>query len=79
MDEIEAIRSWREQNGCSDYGGVVVLHQGTVAGWVNMLRNPEHWQPGCVAVDEEGRRWTALGGNDQDGASVWQPNSHIPE
>lgn len=78
MGEIETASTWREQNGYKDRGGVVVLFQGRVQGWVNVLRNPEHWQPGCVAIDEEGRSWTALAGDDRNGALMWLPDSPIP-
>jgi hypothetical protein len=27
--------------------------RGQVQSWVNELRNPEHWQPGCVAIEEQ--------------------------
>jgi hypothetical protein len=49
-----------------------------VQGWVNKLRNPEHWQPGCIAVAEDGKTWTAFGGNEQDGALLWLSNEAIP-
>lgn len=71
MDTQSANR-WRNQNGYTGRGGVVVLFGGEVQGWCNQLRNPEHWQPGCVAVDECGNRWIAVGGNSKDGATCWQ-------
>jgi len=30
-------------------GGVVVIFGNEVAGWMNELRDPQHWEPGCVA------------------------------
>lgn len=69
---IEA-RHWREQCGYVGRGGVVVVYGGTAQGWVNTLRNPEHWQPGCVAVDEAGHTWVAVAGDGQDGARMWMP------
>lgn len=68
---IDAARCWREQNRYVGRGGVVVLYEGKVQGWVSALRNPGNWRPGCVAVDEDGHRWTARAGNDLDGALIW--------
>jgi len=74
MRDINTARRWRVRSGYNGRGGVVVVFEGTAQGWVNELRNPEHWRPGCVAVDETGSSWTASGGTDQGGASVWMPN-----
>lgn len=63
---------WRNQRGYTGRGGVVVLFFGEVQGWCNQLRNPEHWQPGCIAIDEQGNHWTAIGGNARDGAVEWR-------
>ena len=73
MTHIETARRWRDENGYVGRGGVIVLFEGEVQGWVNQLRDPGHWRPGCVAVDEESRAWTAVAGNDKDGALVWLP------
>lgn len=62
---------WRKENGYAGRGGVVVVFKGEVQGWVNELRDPEHWQPGCIAVDESGNTWEAVGGNSYDGAETW--------
>lgn len=66
---------WRGQNGYVGRGGIVVLEPARheVAGWSNELRNPEHWIPGCIAVNEDGECWEAKGGDDQHGAVVWVP------
>lgn len=68
---------YRAKIGESD--GVITIHQGEVQGWSNELRNPEHWAPGCVAVDRDGNQWEAVGGNEHDGATEWktlQPESN---
>lgn len=62
---------WRTRHGRS--GGVVVFSRGVVSSWVNELRNPEHWVPGVIAIDEDGAGWQATGGNDFDGATWWRP------
>ncbi len=57
----------------SGKGGVVVLWEGKAQGWVNELRDPRSWQPGCIAVSvDSDRQWQAIGGNDYDGALVWE-------
>lgn len=67
MTSIDEARRWRDQNSFVGRGGVVILFEGKAQGWANMLRNPEHWQPGCVAVDEDRRSWTAVAGDEQKG------------
>jgi len=74
MTDVESARQWRERYGYVGRGGVVVLLNGEVQSWVSELRNPEHWQPGCVAADESGHTWTAIAGDEQKGASMWMPN-----
>jgi len=65
--------TWREENGCTGKAGVVIFFDGEVQGWCNELRDPQHWQPGCIAVDEDGRGWVAVGGTNYMGADSWQP------
>lgn len=79
MNPVSIAVRWREQNGYIGRGGVVVLFGGEVQSWVDRLRNPEHWQPGCVAIDEQGRTWTTIAGNPSDGALMWIPNEPIEE
>lgn len=78
MTMIDDARRYRESENLVGKGGVIVLFRGEVQGWVNELRNPEHWQPGCVAVDEQGRTWTTIAGNEYDGALMWLPNDQTP-
>lgn len=54
-------------------GGVVVIFGNHVAGWMDELRDPQSWEPGCFAIDENGNEWVAVGGNTYDGAEKWQP------
>jgi len=70
---VDAAQQWRVKFGYVGRGGVIVLFDGDAQGWVNELRNPEHWRPGCVAVDEVGCSWIAVGGNERDGAKAWMP------
>lgn len=73
MEDLETAHVWREKNGYIAKGGVIVIFNGLAQGWVRELRNPETWRPGCIAVDEAGHSWIAVGGNDQCGASKWMP------
>lgn len=79
IDNLAAARRWREQWGYIGRGGVVVVLDGEVQSWVNKLRNPEHWQPGCVALDEDGKGWTTVAGNALGGALLWLPNDPIAD
>ena len=78
-NDVAAARRWRQQWGYVGRGGVVVLFGGEVQSWVNELRKPERWQPGCVAVDENGKSWTAVAGTESTGALMWLPDEAIPD
>jgi hypothetical protein len=77
VEPFDTSTRWRQANGYVGRGGVVVIFDGDVQSWVNSLRNPDHWQPGCVAVDEEGRTWTSIAGNERNGALMWLPNDEL--
>lgn len=64
--------SWRVDNGYQGKGGVVIVFAEKVQGWVNELRDPNHWCPGCFAFDESLNTWLTVGGNNQDGAKEWK-------
>lgn len=75
MSDVEIAHRWRKSQGYAGKGGVVVLFDGQVQSWVNALRNPEDWQAGCVAVDEDGNRWVSVGGIPNtpfDAANEWR-------
>ncbi|HDR8909172.1 hypothetical protein [Burkholderia multivorans] len=74
---IDNARRYREQEALVGKGGVVVFYQGEVQGWSSQLRNADHWRPGCVAVDEQGRTWTTIAGSEHDGALMWLPNHEL--
>jgi hypothetical protein len=52
-------------------GGVVIVFKGQCSGWMNELRNPDYWEPGCFAVDRRGNQYLAIGGDFQYGATSW--------
>ncbi|MDO9345496.1 MAG: antirestriction protein ArdR [Pseudomonas sp.] len=71
---IEALRAiaarWRAGNQ-EHSGGVVLVFEGEVYGWMNELRDPACERPGAYAVDEAGLVFKAEGGDDLIGAKVW--------
>lgn len=68
--------AWRaEQPEPRRSSGVVLVFDGRVYGWKNELRDPQHERPGAIAVDPDGKAWTAEGGNNYDGAERWTPCS----
>lgn len=77
VEPFDTATRWRQANGYVGRAGVVVIFNGDVQSWVNSLRNPDHWQPGCVAVDEDGRTWTSIAGNERNGALMWLPNDEL--
>jgi hypothetical protein len=70
---IALAKNWRDKKGYTGKGGVVVIFDNAITSWVNELRDPHHWEPGCVAVDESGNQWVTAGGNAQKGAERWEP------
>jgi hypothetical protein len=74
---IDTCKHWRDDNGYTGKGGVVVIWMGKVHSWVNELRDPKHWQPGCIAVNEEGACWKTIGGDQYYGAKSWE-NISLP-
>jgi hypothetical protein len=67
---VEIANEWRGNHPDLN-GGVVVIYNSEVCGWVNELRNPESWRPGSIAVSGQGDMHRATGGNDYDGAKEW--------
>ena len=67
---IQAANRWRAET-CHP-GGVVVMYGEEFAGWMDRLRDPQHWAPGAIAIDELGNIWKATGGDDYNGAELWE-------
>lgn len=77
MNRTEIAAQYRTESG--HHSGVVIIGiDGEVGGWMNELRSPEHWMPGCIAIDPDGNEWQATGGNDYDGATNWDPLKKPP-
>ena len=70
---IQLAAQFRQDEGSGYEGGVVVVFKDQVGGWMNELRDPQSWEPGCIAVDVDGNQWVATGGNTYDGATSWEP------
>ena len=66
-------QTFRDQHNLQGKGGVVTLFAGEAFGWQNALRGPHTVVPGAIAIDEDGNEWLAVGGNNYDGATDWQP------
>ncbi len=62
---------WREETGHRYQGGLVIVFRGEATGWINELRDPNHWQPGVIAVDEHGNQYQSFGGDEYYGARSW--------
>lgn len=73
LADVIAAFKWRKEHGYLGRGGVIVIYAGIVNGWVNELRDPNHWVAGCIAVNETGDSWIATGGDEPNGATAWQP------
>lgn len=62
---------WRQDSG--RMGGLVVVYRGDVQGWINELRDPQHWVPGCVAINDHNQCWQSIAGDDNHGSLMWLP------
>lgn len=72
MNYQEIAKNYRNSQTTEDYKtGVVLIYLGKAYGWKNELRDPQHERPDAIAVDEQGRVFLAVGGNDSDGAKAW--------
>lgn len=74
MDIKKKAEQYRQKYGLLAKGGVVVFFNGEVNGWVDRLRDPQHWQAGALAIDEDGHQFVAIGGDYQSGARAWVVN-----
>lgn len=75
IEQLEAreqglVREYLAERGCS--GGHVIFYRGQICGWRRDLSEGGGWLPGCLALDELGNRWAAMGGNEYDGADRWE-------
>ncbi|MND34964.1 hypothetical protein D3C81_213020 [compost metagenome] len=52
-------------------GGIVMIWEGEAYAWKNEVRDPQCERPGVYAVDEAGKIFIAVGGDDYNGAERW--------
>lgn len=72
MDYVMIAAKWRkEQPETRAATGVVLIWEGEVYGWKDVLRDAAHEQPGAVAVDAKGCVFRAEGGDAYNGAKCW--------
>lgn len=71
MNYVDIARVWRQHNQEYADSGVVLIFNGKVYCWKNILRDPQHECPGVIAVDTEENVFIAEGGNEYDGAKCW--------
>ena len=79
MNLISRAETYRADHNLYKNAGVVVFNGTEPQSWVDDLRDPHHWQPGCIAVDGQGQHWIATGGNKRDGAKRWEFNGRKRE
>ena len=64
---------FRQQYDKTDSGGYVIFFEGKAVAWKRYLDHPSGWEPGCIALDKDGKQWVATGGNGYEGAMRWEP------
>ena len=70
LEKIVLLASrWRQENKRT--GGLVVVYRGDAQGWIDELRDAQHWVPGCVAVSDVGQCWQTIAGDEDHGALMW--------
>ncbi|SOB76142.1 hypothetical protein SAMN04488490_1818 [Marinobacter sp. LV10R510-11A] len=70
IERMNKAREFRSEWGYPR--GLVIFLGDKVAGWVRDLEGECTYVPDCIAVDESGSEWVAVGGNDYDGADRWE-------
>lgn len=69
-------KEWRQRWNETGTGGVVIVYEGQVQGFTNTLRHPSAWPQGTWAVEENGRCFIAVGGDDTEYGEEWR---EVPE
>ncbi|MDY6799370.1 MAG: hypothetical protein SVX28_11710 [Pseudomonadota bacterium] len=64
---------FRQQYDKEHSDGYVIFFRGKPVAWKLFLDHPSGWEPGCLAIDKEGRQWIAAGGDIYQGAMRWDP------
>lgn len=69
---VEAL-CWRREHGYVGQGGLVIFYNRAEKGWVDELRDAVQWQPGTLAVNEDGGTWIFVREKTGNGVSKWKP------
>lgn len=69
---------FRKQYDKVDSGGYVLFFKGQAVAWKRFLDHPTGWEPGSIALDEDGKQWVASGGNRYEGAMRWEELPETP-
>lgn len=73
-DQMRKLRAladaWRKRHPVYE-GGIVLIWDGEVYGWKNILRDASSERPGVFAVDAFGLVYVSAGGDYQNGARCW--------
>lgn len=64
------IEKYRKARGY-DWGFVFIAPGNVIAGWRTELGRASDCRPGTLAVNIDGQRWLAVGGDDHNGAEAW--------
>ena len=73
MNYVDIARVWRQHNQEHADSGVVLIWDGKVYCWKNILRDPQHERPGVIAVDTEENVFIA-----EEEGIVWQAAKATP-
>lgn len=74
---LKKSENYRKKKYGTPEGGAVVFVRKNIGGrwaacgWVNTIRDPNHWEPGCIAIDSAGNVWETRGGDNWNGAVEW--------
>lgn|GEM_PF-2488275 len=66
----QASMRFREQHDLHE--GYLICFRGQVIMWALDLPEPSGFMPGCFAFSDEGSEFTAIDGNDLQGAKLWE-------
>lgn len=74
---IDIANAYRKKNSHIPNGGYVIVGRSGATGWTGTLDdNANTYMAGVWAIDESGNKFLAIGGNDYEGAELWQMIPH---
>ena len=66
------IKEFREMIGAANSGYVILSDNRIPYGYMAELTPASSWLPGCIAVDKDGNKLLAVGGDNCNGAERWE-------